>query len=82
MEGAITNLRSIHVLSVTQYEDEMSHFCLGLYSLRPTKLNGFPSSLRSCCLTSCQVPRKEEIKSAGGESSYFCVVSASVCSVN
>ena len=34
MEGAMANLRGVHVLSVTQYEEEMSRFRLGLCSLR------------------------------------------------
>ena len=55
MEGAMTNLRTINVLSVTQYEEEMSRFHLGLCSLT---LNASPAPLRSCCLTSCQAPAK------------------------
>ena len=35
MEGAMTNLRGIHVLSVTQYEEEMSRFRLGLAQAIP-----------------------------------------------
>ena len=49
----MTNLKSLHVLSVTQYE--MSRFRLGLCSLT---LDGSPAPLRSCCLTSCQAPAK------------------------
>ena len=55
MEGAMTNLRSIHVLSATQYEEEVSPFRLGLCSLT---LNGSPAPLHSCCLTLCQAPAK------------------------
>ena len=32
----MTDLRTTHVLSVTQYEEEMSRFLLGLCSLRAT----------------------------------------------
>ena len=64
MEGAMTKLRSIHVLSVTQYEEEMSPFCLGLCSLA---LKGSPAPLHSCCLTSCQAPTKNRWNPLAGD---------------
>ena len=36
MEGAMTSLRDIHVLPVSQFDEEMSSFRLGLRRLRAT----------------------------------------------
>ena len=43
MEGAISSLRGIHALSVTQYEEEMSSFWLHLRKLRMTGFKWIPS---------------------------------------
>ena len=59
----MANLRGVHVLSVTQYEEEMSRFRLGLCSLR---VKGFSTApLRLCYLSLYEVPRKQEIEIAG-----------------
>ena len=60
----MTNLKSLHVLSVTHYEAEMSRFRLGLCSLT---LHGSPAPLRSCCLTSCQAPAKNRWNPLAGD---------------
>ena len=40
----MANLRRIHVLSVTRYEQEMSRFRLGLCNLRVADVKWIPSS--------------------------------------
>ena len=43
-QQAMTNLRATHVVSVTQYEEEVSHFSLGVCSLRAKDFKSIPSS--------------------------------------
>ena len=78
----MTNLRGIDVLSVTQYEIEMSYFGLGLCSLRERDFKLISSSSTFVLPHFMSSPRKEEMESVGGGSSCICVVSVSVCNVN
>ena len=59
MEGAMTSLRNIHVLSVSQFEEEMSSFRLGLRRLRATGFKWTPAPLRLRCLASSQAAAKK-----------------------
>ena len=80
MEGAMTNLRGIYVLSVMQYEEEMSRFRLGLCSLGAKGFKWIPSSSTFVLPYFVSNPRKEEMESAG--SFCICLVSVSVCNVS
>ena len=82
MEGAITNLRGIHVFSDMQYEEEMSRFQLGLCSLKAIGFKWIPSSCTFVLPHFMSSPRKDEMESPDGGSSCICVVSVSVCNVN
>ena len=73
MEGAMTNLRGIHVLSVMQYEEEMSRFRLGLSNLRAADFKWIPSCSTFALAHFMSSPRKEEMESGGGGPSSICV---------
>ena len=78
----MSDLRTIDVLSVTQYEEEMPRFLLGLCSLRAASFKWIPCSSTFVLAYFMSSPRKEEMESAGWGSSCICVVSVSVCNVN
>ena len=65
----MTNLRDIHVFSVTQHEGEMSHLYLGLCSLRVTGFKRIPCSstfappLRKGCYHGQQIEKKKKYQS-------------------
>ena len=65
MEGAMTSLRDIHVLSVSQFEEEMSSFRLGLRRLRATGFKWIPSSSTFALSRFKSSRRKEEMESTG-----------------
>ena len=65
----MTNLRDMHVFSVTQHEEKMSHLYLGLCSLRVTGFKRIPCSstfappLRKGCYHGRQIEKKKKYQS-------------------
>ena len=71
MEGAMTNLRGIHVLSVRKHEEEMSRFQVGLCDLTAKGFKRIPSYSTFVLPHFMSIPTKKRWNTLAGDRLVF-----------